>query len=496
MRVVFVLLAALAALPAIAQTESDHAGEAKIEPYEFRTFDGVAHKAELGHLWVKENRRRDASRLIELAFVRLKTAAVSPRSPVVFVPGGPGIPAIGMGRVPVYYSLFEKLLAKSDVILLDQRGIGISEPNTQCPAGDAPAADVLATEANIRSALRAMAVSCAKAWRAKGADLEGYSTAESADDLDDLRMALGAKKLSLVAHSYGTTLALEAVRRHGEHIDRVVLSGVEGTDRAVQMPLVFDFGLQRLAEIAAVPGKTRGMFLDTYGEFRQVVEQLDREPLTVRVHDEKTKQDVDVKVGGFFVRFVVRSMLPNGRQAGRILALVETLAHRDATLLTAAAQDFYNTLEGGFTAMQNAIYCTDGWSDERMRLAEREAAKSTFGDAPFVQLDAQTCREMGIAKREDDSLLPFWSDVPALFVSGTLDANTPGFGAEEVAWRFARGETLTVENGFHETLPADEVQTIVADYLAGAEVKQRVIAFAPPQFLTVEEAKASPQAEH
>jgi hypothetical protein len=130
------VLAAAFSLPA----QSHHAGDLVLEPYSFRTFDGSAHPAELGHLWVRENRGSPSDRLIEIAFVRLRSSAPKPRSPVVFLPGGPGIPGIVMGRVPAYYELFEKLQALSDVILLDQRGIGMSSQNTQMPRRTAPTA--------------------------------------------------------------------------------------------------------------------------------------------------------------------------------------------------------------------------------------------------------------------------------------------------------------------------------------------------------------------
>jgi hypothetical protein len=78
------VLAAAFSLPA----QSHHAGDLVLEPYSFRTFDGSAHPAELGHLWVQENRSGPSDRLIEIVFVRLKSTAPKPRSPVVFLPGG------------------------------------------------------------------------------------------------------------------------------------------------------------------------------------------------------------------------------------------------------------------------------------------------------------------------------------------------------------------------------------------------------------------------
>src|SRR5262245_5108253 len=127
------VLIVLVGFSLVAHTQSHRAGDLTLEPYSFRTFDGSDHPAELGHLWVRENRRRPSGRLIQIAFVRLKSTAQKPGSPVVFLPGGPGIPGTAMARVPVYYELFQKLQALSDIILPDQRGIGMSSPNTQCP---------------------------------------------------------------------------------------------------------------------------------------------------------------------------------------------------------------------------------------------------------------------------------------------------------------------------------------------------------------------------
>ena len=147
------LAAGLLSFPAFAQ--QPHRGELKFEPFALVTFDGQSHAAELGHLSVPENRgtrknnndkndkndknkkdkNEDSARLIQIAFIRLKSSATHPASPIVFLAGGPGIPGSGISRVPVYYELFEKLRQVADVILLDQRGSGMSSPNlNDCPA--------------------------------------------------------------------------------------------------------------------------------------------------------------------------------------------------------------------------------------------------------------------------------------------------------------------------------------------------------------------------
>src|ERR1044071_4201558 len=113
------LLICLATGSVAVNAQQARAGQLVIEPYSFRTYDRQDVPAELGKLWVRENRSGNSNRLIQLAFVRLKSKAASPGSPIIFLAGGPGAPGIGMGRVPVYFRLFDRLREVSDVILLD-----------------------------------------------------------------------------------------------------------------------------------------------------------------------------------------------------------------------------------------------------------------------------------------------------------------------------------------------------------------------------------------
>ena len=103
-------------------------GDLKFEPFTI-SYEGQNVIAELGRLVVRENRSNPSTRLIELAFVRLKSTAEKPGYPVVYLDGGPGSSAINIARVPDYMRAFMKLREVGDVILLDQRGVGRSKPN-------------------------------------------------------------------------------------------------------------------------------------------------------------------------------------------------------------------------------------------------------------------------------------------------------------------------------------------------------------------------------
>src|SRR5215204_1912346 len=234
---------------AAAQTERKE-GEIWFEPFKTEV-GGQALEGELGHLIVRENRRSAKSNLIELAFVRLKSASEKPGFPVVYLDGGPGSSAIGLARVPDYFQAFQKLREVGDVILLDQRGVGRSKPNLMQLSTESLPRDVFADREVTLRAFKERARSAADYFRLQGVDILAYNTIESAADVEDLRKALGAEKINLVGFSYGTHLGLATIRYHGKNLNRVVLIGTEGPDHTDKLPSTSDESIKRLARIVA-----------------------------------------------------------------------------------------------------------------------------------------------------------------------------------------------------------------------------------------------------
>jgi len=61
-------------------------------------------------------------------------------------------------------------------------------------------------------------------------DLDGYTSAETADDQEDLRLLLGIRQWNLLGYSYGTDLAQVLLARHPQGIRSVVLDSVLPVD--------------------------------------------------------------------------------------------------------------------------------------------------------------------------------------------------------------------------------------------------------------------------
>ena len=484
----FLALVFAVACASATQGQQPTAGTVVVEPYSYRTFDGNEFPAELGKLWVRENRNGSSNRLIQLAFVRLKSTAERPGSPIVFLAGGPGAPGIGMGRVPVYFRLFQQLRSVSDVILLDQRGLGMSSPALDCPETTVPA-DVFATSGKWLGVVIGKSRSCAQHWLAKGVDVAAYTNDASADDLNDLRQALGVLRISLIGHSYGTLLAQAAVRRHGQHIDRVVFAGTEGPDNLLALPSVWDALIRKLAYLASEDGSVNELVPDMEALFRRVQDKLEREPLMLAISRTETEGATNIVVGRIGLQWLVRHGMSDARNYAWLPALLHMIDQGDYSLLTRLMTPLHHAMQGR-SPMANAVDCSIGWSAARLAAAARETQGSLLSNVNLQRTTA-ICDAVGV-KTNDPSLQPrLFSRIPALFVSGTLDANTPPFQAEEVRWGFPNSTHLIVENGGHETLPSADVQGVIVDFFKGLSVKDRAVSFERPDFVTVEEAKAT-----
>ena len=392
---------------------------ALLEPYSFKTFDGRDVAAERGAVMVAESRAARESARRKVAFVRLKSTAQTPKAPIVFLMGGPGIPGSVMLRVPPYYDLFRKLTAVADVIVVDYRGVGMSEPLLDCKYPEAP---TFAGERAMFDWLRANVRWCVAEWRKRGLDARDYSAESNADDLDDLRAALGVPKISLLAFSYGTDIALAAVQRHPEHLDRVVLASVDSPDAGLKRPALWDLQLRRVAP------------------------ELERSVRTMKRLDVQT---------------LLRTSMGSPRSFEPAAKAVEALARGDAAPFEAAMAKLAAGLQS--SAMSIAIGCTRSQPPERRARVSAEAKGAIFSEVN-LQWDESICRE--VVPEIPRAAPRIWSELPALFISGALDANTPASEAQEIRFGFPRGEHLIVEDGWHETLPMPAVQERVIEFLS------------------------------
>jgi prolyl oligopeptidase len=405
-------------------------------PYAWTTADGRKVDATLGLLEVPEDRGDRSSHTLTLAYVRLPSTAPRPGPPIVYLAGGPGASGIQSARGP-RAELLLALRAVADVVLLDQRGTGLSRPALVCNKTWEHARDEPLDDAAALAEIRAAATVCAEQMQRLGVRLAAYNPREIADDVDALRQALGTKQISLVATSFGTRLALEVLRRHGAAVDRAVLLGVVGPEQELKLPAVADDVLGR---IELGPGTT------LRDSLRARLAELARQPVRTTAVDVLTGDKVPVALGPFDLQLAVADHLG---AADRLLALREIAVHLERGDWEPLARDLLRQRKRWLgQVMPYAVACTAGASEARRRQAAEEAASALAGrqlDFTFPDI----CAALDIEPLDDALRQSVQSNVPVLAVSGTLDARTPARNAEEVLRHLPRGIHLVIEGAGH-----------------------------------------------
>lgn len=430
---------------------------------------------------------------VSLQVERLARGAVQTRDAVIALAGGPG-----QAATPLAGDLAKAMapaLATRDLVVFDQRGTGGSHP-LSCHALSDPAA---LEQADVEAIAPAVGRCALQLGSARGA----FTTAESVQDIEALRVALGYEKLVLYGTSYGTKVALEYAERYPRQVEALVLDSVVPPDGPEP------FELSSLRAIAPVlgdlcsAGACAHISANPLGDLARLAAALRRRPLRGWVYD------------------------GNGNRHSSLLKESDLLAILEAGDLNPALRALMPA------AVQSALH---GEPDPLLRLnrlsqgltpnvpvpprrAEREAAEEA-GDALFV---ATSCEERPFPWRRTapvashraealaalralpgSALTPFdgrtvWEmsvvpicldwpalsapppalsplpDVPTLVLSGAADLRTPTSNAAWVTARIPDAQLLVVPHTGHSVLGSDLTScssAAVKAFFAGAPVQR------------------------
>ena len=315
--------------------------------------------ARCANVSVVENRAAAGGRRIDLRVAVLPARGSSRAPDPVFVlAGGPGQAATDLMRVPI----FEALRDTRDVVFMDQRGTGGSNALT-CDFYGPPSEPA----SYFRAFLPLDQVRACRDRLASKADLTQYTTANSVEDLDDVRAALGYERINVMGGSYGTRLAMEYVRAHEQRVRSVILDAPVTPE--VHMPENFGPIAQRaldalLDECAAVPA-CASAYPDGRGATRRVFDRLTQGPVKAFV-THPAGESGEALLEKSHVAEAIRYMLYTSRDAG----FVPQYLHRaDRGDYAAIAQFLMNRRRAGtFDGLYLSVTCTE--------------------DVPFVAADA------------------------------------------------------------------------------------------------------------
>ncbi|MCI3182317.1 hypothetical protein C5708_18915 [Caulobacter sp. CCUG 60055] len=437
-----------------AAAETVHrAGDVIMETRSVTAADGEVVPFELGTLFVPENRAVPGSRIIGVGFARIRSNRSGDSTPTVHLPGGPGETDMEplFKTDPESQRDLTQLLqyrAIGDVLVIDQRGysergevLNFAYHPIARPL-DRPGSRAGETETFIEVAKAAVAAN-------SGRDLSGYTVIQCAEDVNDLRRALGYEKIRLVGQSFGSQWGFAVLRTHPEIVQRALLSGVEPLDYAYDMPSQVFGALQRISwdaehDAGLAPYMPPGGLV---GAIRSVRERLLRAPVKVTLKDPKTGR-VDVITLGAedFQRAVIR---PEGTRPPRAWpAFILSIYYgryddwaREVMQDRAGSKD-----EMGLIGP--LIDTSLGVTPAREHLLRTDPAADLLGwwNFDFYIATASIWPSPDVG---DDFRTPVLNPVPVLFVEGDWDISTPYENMLNMLPYFPNSRAILVHRGSH-----------------------------------------------
>ena len=419
-----------------------------------------------GTLDVFEDRQAQSGRQISLKIVVLPALKQdSAPDPLFFLAGGPGQGAAQLADK--VQDAFHNIESRRDLVFVDQRGTGKSNPlDCKPPKDKEDEEDDDTSEAAKR--LRA----CLDSYKNK-ADVTKYTTEIAMDDLDDVRKFLGYSTINLYGASYGTRAAIVFVRRHHDHTRAAILDSVAPTD--MKLPLFMARDSQRaldllLRDCTRDPGCNQH-FPNLRSRLDALLARLSAHPQHIRYLDPRTGLEKETDIRRLTVTSLIFASLYSPTTAAMIPLLIDEADKGNFSgflALGAAGSPLSDNISIG---MQFSVLCAEDAPQIEPGAVEQETA-GTFLGAELAGLRLKPCEFWPRPRIDPAYYLNAPSDIPALILSGEFDPVTPPVWGQEVASQWKNSRHIIVPATGHGTFAAGCVMKLIEQFIdAGSAAK-------------------------
>ena len=409
-----------------------------------------------GTVEVFEDRQAQAGRKIALKVVVLPALSNDPQpDPLFILAGGPGMGAAE--NAAMFKRAFERIQINRDIVLVDQRGTGESNP-LDCELPEGSLEDITRIEAYPVDEFRA----CLEGY---DADASLYTTPIAMDDLDEVRSFLRYERINIYGGSYGTRAGLVYLRRHPESVRTVILDGVAPPDMKMPLsaPLDGQRALDLLLDDCEADAACKRRFPDLRAKVKGLLARLEKQPARVRVQHPRTGEWAEVEFGRTLVANVLFSAFYSPLTTSLVPLLVERAEQNDFQAVLAmgfAGEGLSDILSPG---MFLSVICNEDvplvTDEDRARMA----SESFLGD--MFEYRLKPCAFWPHSEISDDYYEPVKSGLPVLILSGKLDPITPPRWGEHVAEHLTNARHLVVPGVGHGAMGQGCITRLVTQFL-------------------------------
>ena len=364
-----------------------------------------------------------------------------------------------------------------EVIMLDARGSGRSEPSLACPEVEAlphtPLSEPVDSDRTETELLDAIAA-CRGRLVAQGVDPSAFDLEEMAADAEDLRIALGIESWNVMSHGTTGRIALEYLRRHPEHVRAAVLDspGWPGLDPFAASIKATRHATAELVAACADDAVCRRFTTDLGRDIEELAARLGERPNVV----DADGTEVSFDDGWFRVWLRARLSFFRPPQTFAPLEIVSLLKGHEASVLLEAERLIPRQLCQGFFpncwtdlvrsfGMIQTVMCRDVIAftepGDLDAMVDGEAGyDEAFAGSPYLR----SCEAWDVGRGDPEVASPVRSDVPVLVIVGRFDPYATPSDVEAAMTGLSNG-TLIVspENGHQVTGTDTQPDTCIVD---------------------------------
>ena len=421
------------------------------------------HGVECGWVSVPRDPGHAGTRTLRLWTARIRASGTAEPDPVLYVNGGPGIATVDSVLPALSDSkTLPMLRANRDIILFDQRGSGRSEER-MCPdlgKQMAAVADLGLEPAAEDERNRALFVQCRAELDAQGIDLDAYTTRATVADMEVLRQAFGAQQWNLAAVSYGTLVALDAMRTHPASVRSAILNSpfppnsIAWAEQATSTAEAY----RAIGRACSAQPTCARRFGDVETKLAETLARLDRTPLP----------DGERRITG---RLFASALWPVAVQSSllKYVPLAIDRAHAgDAEAIRGLVRSFAsgNAFGENSRAQGLAIACHESGRTRELYARARALYPALVSAAPDDAWD-RLCAAYRPGYADPSFFAPVASAIPTLMYAGGLDPAVPVADAYQALRFLDKATVVEVPDAAHAPMGRDDcTRSIAAAFLA------------------------------
>jgi len=390
---------------------------------------------ECGYVVVPEDHDDPAGPTIRVALAVIKDRSEDHLpDPVMLLSGGPGertllnAPAMVQGLASIH--------PNRDLIIYDQRGVGLSEPALECPEFVQAFFDLL-DESDPDVALQATfdaVMTCRDRLLSEGYNLSTYNTTQNAADVNAIRIELGYDQVNLYGGSYGSLLGQATIRDYPEGIRSVVLTSVLPLEKSIFVDgsTTTAKAVMHLLDTCLTDEACDNAYPDLRKVLFEVIDRLNAAPIPITVTDPRDGQSYDSLLTGNAVFGNLVSVLYQTELIPSLPQAIYDVYNGDYELITQLSSIRLALLDAMSRGMTFSVLCTEdliGRAPEDLLNARAALPRQLVGTAsPDAIVEYGyfgICANWPVQEADAWVKEPVVRDIPTLILGGEFDPVTP-----------------------------------------------------------------------